>query len=160
MINPWCHLYQAGKRPAFTNVPTHAPPLTRAHGPDTPGALPFPLSLSEPFAGEPSAGFQLPPLSVGVPPGLTFASKVSVFAKKIARVRAPVNAPDCISPVFPNAGRTRVWGAPGAGGRACGGELKEGGSCPGRRRRGRAPAFRITDLLWIRVSRVIMAKMI
>lgn len=47
------------------------------------GIIPFPLSLSEPFAGEPSAGFQLPPLSVGVPSGLTFASKVSVFAEKI-----------------------------------------------------------------------------
>ena len=64
--------------PSLTNVPTHALPLTQAYGPDTPGFLPFPLSLSEPFAGEPSAGFQLPPLSVGVPSGLTFASKVSI----------------------------------------------------------------------------------
>ena len=71
--------FEPENRFTLTSVPTHTLPLTRAHGPDTPGSLPFPLSLSEPFAGEPSAGFQLPPLSVGVPSGLTFASKVSVF---------------------------------------------------------------------------------
>ena len=64
-------------RDRFTlpEMPTHFLPLTRAYGPDT-QAKPFPLSLSEPLANEPSAGFQLPPLSVGVPFGLTFASTV------------------------------------------------------------------------------------
>ena len=64
------------------------------------GRSPFPLSLSDPFAGEPSTGFQLPPLSVGVPSGLTFASKVSVFVEKIARIRPACQQPDCSSIVF------------------------------------------------------------
>ena len=84
----------------LTSVPTHTLPLTRAHGPDTPGSLPFPLSLSEPFAGEPSAGFQLPPLSVGAPSGLTFASKVSVFVKEITMGISSCQPSDCISDVF------------------------------------------------------------
>ena len=73
MVPPFLNR-QAGS--SLTNVPTHVLPLTQAYGPDTPGGIPFHLSLSDPFAGEPSAGFQLLPLSVGVPSGLIFASKV------------------------------------------------------------------------------------
>ena len=82
IVNPWCHLH-LNRKPVHSHerANTHSA-LNASPRSGYSGKIPFPLSLSEPFAGEPSAGSQRSPLSVGVPSGLTFASKVSVFGKK------------------------------------------------------------------------------
>ena len=94
------HSYESANTPSALNAGTRSGYLGRS---------PFPLSLSDPFAGEPSAGFQLPPLSVGVPPGLIFASKVCFICGKNTTGETALSIPpECFSIVFYNraAGRT------------------------------------------------------
>ena len=68
------------------NMPSHALPLTQAHGPDTRSAEPFAASLPFPFPSAihlPSSLLresQLRPLSVSAHDGLIFASSVSRYS--------------------------------------------------------------------------------
>ena len=99
-MNPWCHLH-LNRNPVHSHerANTHSA-LNASTRSGYSGINPFPLSLSEPFAGEPSAGSQRSPLSVGVPSGLTFASKVSVFVRKITWKQVPCQPMYCSSDVF------------------------------------------------------------
>ena len=91
------HSYESANTPSALNAGTRS---------GYSGRSPFPLSLSDPFAGEPSAGFQLPPLSVGVPPGLIFASKVCFICGKNTTGETALSIPpECFSIVFYNRGR-------------------------------------------------------
>ena len=72
----------------LTNMPTHALPLTRAHGPDTRSAstalsrrfgVPFPFPSANHLPPSFLRESQLRPLSVSAHDGLTFASSVSRY---------------------------------------------------------------------------------
>ena len=72
--------FEPENRLTLTSVPTHALPLTQAYGPDTPGISRFPFPSANHLPVNFPRVLSAPLLSLGVPSGLTFASKVSVFA--------------------------------------------------------------------------------